>query len=372
MKRQNGAALIVVLSLLTVSLMVGVSSIQSSQIDERLAGNYRAQADAQMRAEESASDFYGWVKSLDKSFCLLSGDEAVEKFDEDPSSSGHVVKFENGFFAVEGTSPDGLSKAYVLLDLNCGGGAINARAAYACVGEGCLMTLGASFPQGGISGMDHEMPDGNSCSDPGVVDDDPSHTLGAIVVNGFVTSQGGGNKDPLSNIEGMPEDSAYVVYDEDNPSRNVNSGYFSNDDYSEIISDHEYLLNDYAVNKVDRESDDVLYVGPNSGPDGDGQVELDGRFDGLVILDGGTLVMRGEDCIFGVVLARSGSILDPGGNAFVAGAVIGQDFTVDGNGRPNIYYSSKAVGAVSSSLGLSDELEVRWEDFVGDLGLLDG
>ncbi|MFG6139446.1 pilus assembly PilX family protein [Halomonas sp. B23F22_10] len=59
MKHQKGAALIVVLSLLTVSLMVGLSSMQSSMIDERLAGNYRALADAQMAAEKAASE--GWV-----------------------------------------------------------------------------------------------------------------------------------------------------------------------------------------------------------------------------------------------------------------------------------------------------------------------
>jgi len=56
MKSQKGAALIVVLSLLTISLMVGLSSMQSSQIDERLAGNYRAQADAQMLAELAMSE----------------------------------------------------------------------------------------------------------------------------------------------------------------------------------------------------------------------------------------------------------------------------------------------------------------------------
>lgn len=55
MKHQKGAALIVVLSLLTVSLMVGLSSMQSSQIDERLAGNYRAMSDAQMASEFGAA-----------------------------------------------------------------------------------------------------------------------------------------------------------------------------------------------------------------------------------------------------------------------------------------------------------------------------
>lgn len=59
--RQKGAALIVVLSLLSISLMVGLSSMQSSQMDERLAGNYKAAAEAQMAAEYGAA--YGVSKS---------------------------------------------------------------------------------------------------------------------------------------------------------------------------------------------------------------------------------------------------------------------------------------------------------------------
>lgn len=51
MKNQQGAALIVVLSMLTASLMLGLTSMQSSMIDERLAGNYKAAAQAQMAAE---------------------------------------------------------------------------------------------------------------------------------------------------------------------------------------------------------------------------------------------------------------------------------------------------------------------------------
>jgi len=53
--KERGAALIVVLSLLTISLMVGLSSMQSSQIDERLAGNYKAATEAQMAAEYGAA-----------------------------------------------------------------------------------------------------------------------------------------------------------------------------------------------------------------------------------------------------------------------------------------------------------------------------
>lgn len=77
-RQQQGAALIVVLSLLTISLMVGLSSIQSSQIDERLAGNYRAQSQAQMGAEKAAAvgleeDLEGvsWIKLSDFDYTRL-------------------------------------------------------------------------------------------------------------------------------------------------------------------------------------------------------------------------------------------------------------------------------------------------------------
>lgn len=56
MSRQRGAALIVVLALLAGALIVGVSGMQSSLIDERLAGNYRASAQAQMNAEEAVAE----------------------------------------------------------------------------------------------------------------------------------------------------------------------------------------------------------------------------------------------------------------------------------------------------------------------------
>ncbi|RAR58223.1 PilX-like prepilin protein [Onishia taeanensis] len=61
--KQKGAALIVVLSMLTASLMLGLTSMQSSMIDERLAGNYKAAAQAQMAAEEALSQ--GWKQLKD-------------------------------------------------------------------------------------------------------------------------------------------------------------------------------------------------------------------------------------------------------------------------------------------------------------------
>ncbi|MCL7929667.1 pilus assembly PilX N-terminal domain-containing protein [Halomonas llamarensis] len=54
--KQQGAALVIVLALLAGSLMIGVSGMNSALIDERLAGNYRAAALAQMAAEKGGSD----------------------------------------------------------------------------------------------------------------------------------------------------------------------------------------------------------------------------------------------------------------------------------------------------------------------------
>ncbi len=61
MKQQRGAALVAVLSLLTGSMMLGLSGIQSTLIEERLAGNYKAATEAQMGAEKAVS--VGWGES---------------------------------------------------------------------------------------------------------------------------------------------------------------------------------------------------------------------------------------------------------------------------------------------------------------------
>ncbi|WP_111413386.1 pilus assembly PilX family protein [Billgrantia lactosivorans] len=59
MRQERGAALVVVLSMLSGALMLGLSGIQSSLIDERLAGNYKAAAEAQMGAEKAISTGWG-------------------------------------------------------------------------------------------------------------------------------------------------------------------------------------------------------------------------------------------------------------------------------------------------------------------------
>lgn len=64
MGRQRGAALVVVLSLLAMSLMLGISGMQSAQIDERLAGNYRSSAIATMAAEYGAAEAWDAILEI--------------------------------------------------------------------------------------------------------------------------------------------------------------------------------------------------------------------------------------------------------------------------------------------------------------------
>ncbi|WP_404375887.1 PilX N-terminal domain-containing pilus assembly protein [Vreelandella aquamarina] len=76
MPKQQGAALIIVLVLLSVSLMIGMSGMNVALVDERLAGNYRAAALAQMNAEIAASEASS-DGSLDEATYWVSNANAV-------------------------------------------------------------------------------------------------------------------------------------------------------------------------------------------------------------------------------------------------------------------------------------------------------
>lgn len=103
MKKQQGAALIVVMSLLAISLMIGLMSMQSSQLDERLAGNYKAAAEAQMHAEEAASSLYNiigektlWVNFEDEELGEdFAWDDFKKTFDEKTFDEDHCERVEH-------------------------------------------------------------------------------------------------------------------------------------------------------------------------------------------------------------------------------------------------------------------------------------
>ena len=77
MKKQQGVALVIVLVLLAISVMLGLSGVQSALIDEKVAGNYRAFTQAKNNAESGAAILYS----------KLDGKERV---------SGGVSRFDSG------------------------------------------------------------------------------------------------------------------------------------------------------------------------------------------------------------------------------------------------------------------------------------
>lgn len=59
--KQQGAALVIVMVLLASALVMALIGMQAALVDERLAGNFRASIQAQMRAETAASEaLVGW------------------------------------------------------------------------------------------------------------------------------------------------------------------------------------------------------------------------------------------------------------------------------------------------------------------------
>lgn len=65
-KQQKGAALFVVMALLSASMVVGMSTMQSSLVDERLAGNFRSSVQAKMTAENTLSSLVNPVNTANR------------------------------------------------------------------------------------------------------------------------------------------------------------------------------------------------------------------------------------------------------------------------------------------------------------------
>lgn len=78
-KKQNGAALVIVMALLAAGLIVGVSGMNASYIDERLAANYLAVSQANINAEKAISQAIQDVVSASS----------------DPWSSARELNYEN-------------------------------------------------------------------------------------------------------------------------------------------------------------------------------------------------------------------------------------------------------------------------------------
>ena len=81
-KQQQGAALVIVMVLLASALVMALVSMQTALIDERLAGNFRASIQAQMRSETAASEALARWEELDWQGAPLLDAPETARFEE--------------------------------------------------------------------------------------------------------------------------------------------------------------------------------------------------------------------------------------------------------------------------------------------------
>ncbi|MGR4068031.1 pilus assembly PilX family protein [Billgrantia sp. C5P2] len=182
--RQRGAALVLVLAMLSMALMLGLSGISSSLVNERLAGNYRTATQAQMAAEAGAAtgmadpdkNFLGpgpvtngddiwssWVQSDDgrfrRRYTMLNPAGLQAAMDE-----GLVPVFDlpagSRFLIGQGQVNDrvGDINRYILVSY-ASGGAPNLDAVFTCFGLECSHNA-----DGHLHGEDHPLPDSFNCT----------------------------------------------------------------------------------------------------------------------------------------------------------------------------------------------------------------
>ncbi|WP_158409634.1 PilX N-terminal domain-containing pilus assembly protein [Halomonas sp. KM-1] len=368
MKQQRGAALVVVLSMLAMSLMLGLSGMQSSLIEERLAGNYKATADAQMAAERAASSGWEYIlsESFDEGWVSLS-DLSVSSLESltwegmksgmdggcVPPLSCYYIYVEDGvenyIVAMGGVGDGELAVSELLIveiDYSVGSAGLiaGAEAALTCVGDGCGFF--AKTPPTVVDGRDYK------------ADVD---TKGKI-------ESGDLNLDDDGNVVYK---ASYIV-----PSGSVDLGKASvtgEQVYNEFRYDgmegrisETWSGEDGAEKRIKTDIDNLVELGKagderiaywDSSSEGDFAMPTTG----IVVVDGTDLVMDvpGNFKFTGLIVVRNGSFdLRPAqgaGTVAVVGAIFAQDARVDmQNGNPSLLYSSEAlclVGAIACENG---------------------
>ncbi|RDB42295.1 hypothetical protein DU490_13950 [Halomonas sp. DQ26W] len=370
MKKQRGAALVVVLAMLTMSLMLGLSGMQASLIDERLAGNYKASAEAQMNAELGASEFMAWLqsegwpttssekKSWDGHAALAAAGiryEIIEPVDWDSVADSVGVR-------VKGLAGQD-ARAFIDAVFNrVPPSLINANGAYTCYGTNCSVSTGSGQSSSSINGYDHVVGDAG-CSIKGKntpeLNPNGQDKAGLIILDGVYSEGGAGD-----NIDGDPpvvsstssyEDLAYtggVSVDE----AEAELDKFIDD----LLSSGKVSMNPGQVSGLSN----IAYAGV------DNTIEINSDSGGIIILEGGTLEFKqGNTCFAGLVIARQGidgsdaqvivpPSIDGQGTTAIVGAVVGKSMEYTGSGTPSVYYSSMALdkfagGSIGDSVSIS-------------------
>ncbi len=327
--------------------------MQSSQIDERLAGNYKAATQAQMNAEKAASELFlgleGKVSlappeklewSEFSSFandnitgCLASGDEKQACFLE--LEDGDFGQEEGDYVVAMGAIEDGNVSVSepVFVKVSTSFFGFDPEATVSCLGTGCSFVPGEGNSGPVVDGTDREAEgkaSGSNRPDP-VYDENGDKIFVPAVIMGDMnsspfSSQGGG-------VEGQEiyTSSEYASFKQSA----LGDEYEEASDGWDAVKDVIQSEIDKAVGKAS-ESSEVFYAGP-------GETVSPGSASGVVVIDGGTLSLGGKDKFTGLVIMRGGNIVSKGTPAIV-GAIIGNNYSFMGKGNPAVLYSSEAIG----------------------------
>ncbi|RBI67821.1 hypothetical protein DQ400_09060 [Vreelandella sulfidaeris] len=141
MKQQQGAALVIVMALLSGALMLGMSGMQSALIDERLAGNYRASVQSQMAGESFLSDIVrdensevltsiiNQVMESENNAQVTVDDEQLKALMNELSVEIEVTRQDNEI-TIKAWGSQGRAKSPSVLVFNASGAADNFRAPF--------------------------------------------------------------------------------------------------------------------------------------------------------------------------------------------------------------------------------------------------
>lgn len=246
----------------------------------------------------------------------------------------------------------------------------NANGAYTCFGSSCVFEPPNSAASPGVDGTDRilsgqlygdDSPLAQGCGNTGnsrpPTNSDGEDKAGAIVPNGTI---GGNDK---KNNKGSGGGGKPGQFEGDPPT--VDSAEEYHDLYGEEGNLAQETLDKAKADLNDRI--DALSSGADSiGGDvsiGDGEtglwvvkegqtISLDGKTaGGTIILDGGTLELKGNECFAGIVVSRNNGKINASGTPAIVGAVLQiAGFTKDGsiedaalNGNASVFYSSSTL-----------------------------
>lgn len=364
--RQEGMALIVSLSLMAMALLVGVSSMQTSRMEETAAGSNRAAANARMAAEFGASEQLEAISSAvlsDYPTCDATLDfgntTSVDNSQDQTAVYSYEIcsDFDKNVVVVTSKGVAGDVSRVVQVQMN-----IQSV-------ESDFTTLAAINFASQVSSF--EAPSSNSFGVEGLIDDKfEGGVLPAITTNGqesYIKSQIGGDR--IDNYNGGISDEI------------GNSILADANDFFEFVED----LKIYAES-IGRGFDSISTTGnskTNLGSSGNpmvtyvrGDMSMQGNASGagVLIVDGdygtsGTPYFEGLVIVLGDTFGISG-----GGNGGLSGALIsapmedsvdgGKQFSstdVETNGGGNADYSHDEPALSAAFNLLPEELQILWE-----------